>query len=119
MPVLNLVGLDGYSFQIDTSRRFWLVGVSDLMHLKCEVCQHLANNIKELIYNELNIDMDSDLGEVFYKFKESPLFKKWLNVNKAKYIKLIFNGLITDENNFENIDFQSGDTLNYIILPRD
>ena len=63
--------------------------------------------------------MDSDIAGVFDKFKESPLFKKWLNVNKTEYIKLIFKDTIIDENNFENIDLQSGDTLNYIILPRD
>ena len=89
------------------------------MHLQGKVCSHLRNNIKQLIYNELNIDMDSDIAWVFDKFKESPLFKKRLNVNKTEYIKLIFKDTIIDENNFENIDLQSGDTLNYIILPRD
>ena len=119
MAILNLVGLDGYSFQIDTKREFWMDGVSDLIHLKSKVCSHLRNNIKEQIYNELNIPKDAEIGDVFDEFKESPLFKKWLNVNKTRYIQLIFNDAILDDENFDEIDLQSGDTLNYVILSRD
>ena len=74
--MINLIGLDGYSFQIDTDERIKL-GMSedsDLMY-KCGVSCHLRNMMKQQIYNELNIDMDSDIAGVFDKFKESPLCK--------------------------------------------
>ena len=96
MPILNLGGLDGYSFQIDSRKEDWMDGVSDLMHLTGKVWSHLRNNIKKLIYNELNIDMDSHICAVFAKFQKSPLFKKWLHVNKTRYIKLVFKETILD-----------------------
>ena len=42
-------------------------GVSDLTHLRVKSVV-IRNKSKERICNELNIDMDSDIGDVFDKF---------------------------------------------------
>ena len=118
MPTINFVGLDWYSFSINTERTFCIYGVSGLSDLKCEVCTHLRNRIKAQFCNERGINTNLDVSDIFGSFCRSPLFKKWLNVNKSKYIQLIFNETILTEDNFESIDLQSGDTITYIILPR-
>ena len=82
MPILNLVGFYGYTFQIGSRGEDWMDGASDLMHLKSKVCSHLRNKIKEQIYNEQNICMECDICAVLDKFQKSTLFKKWLKFDK-------------------------------------
>ena len=118
MPKVNLIGLDGYSFQIDTDERikFGMFEDSDLTYLKYEVSCHLSNVIKQQIYDELNIDTHSEIDDVFDVFITSTLIRKWLDVD-AKRIQLILGNTILKDELFKTRYLEDGYTINYIILP--
>jgi hypothetical protein len=118
MPLVNLVGLDGYSFQIDTDERikFGMFEDSDLMYLKHEVSCHLKNVIKQQIYHELSIDTRIEIDDVFDEMRKSTLFRKWLDVD-AKRIQLVYNNSVLEDNIFRTRYLEHGDTINYIIQP--
>ena len=117
MVVINIVGLNGDSFNIDINESIY-----NFTDLKMKICGHLKNTIQEQIYKDLNLDVNLGLGEVedevFYKIEQSPLFKNWLNVNKTKYIILMKNNIILDNDNFKNIELQENDIINYVIKQR-
>ena len=119
MPKVNLIGLDGYTFQIDTDERtkFGMFEDSDLMYLKYEVSCHLSNVIKQQIYDELSIDTHIEIDDVLDVMMTSTLFRKWLDVD-AKRIQLILGNTILKDELFKTSYLEDGDTINYIILPQ-
>ena len=111
-----MCGLDGYMFNID------ITNVS-LQYLKMYINKHLRNRIEKQIYNDLNLDFNRMVNdemddETFEMVKNSTLFQKWLNVNKTKYIILMKNDIILDDDNFKKIELKNNDIINYVIKPR-
>ena len=107
-------GLNGYMFNSNIT--------NDLFSLKNDILRHLRNIIEKQIYNDLNLDFNIDLGEMndetFEMVTNCPLFKNWLNVNKTKYIILMKNDIILNDDNFKNIELKNNDIINYVIKPR-
>ena len=83
-----------------------------------DILRHLKNQIEEEIYKKYNTTLEDANNEEFYKLIKTPLFKKWLNVSKSKFITLIKDNIILDYENFNDDEFKDGDIINFIIEPR-
>ena len=118
MPTLNFVGASGDTFQVDHDVKFWVKGVTDLSHLKGEVCSVLKKKIQRQFCDEHNIDYETPITEYINQFQKSELFKPWLNVGKTQYITLVFQDTVLDDNNYQNLNLKDGDTITYVISPR-
>jgi len=120
MVIININGINGYLFNIDiTAKKKWRRATKYyLQDLKMDILRYLKNQIEEEIYKEYNINLTGTNDEEFYKITKTPLFKKWLNVSKSKYITLMKDNIILDYENFNDDELKDGDVINYIIKPR-
>ena len=118
MEFIKIVGVGGNTFKIELLKANILSNKYSLIDLKMDINRHLRNDIQTQIYKDLNLDVGLELDEVLDKFKESPLFKKWLNVNKSRYLTLMKDDIVLDDDNFKDIELQTNDIINYIITPR-
>lgn len=123
MVIININGINGYLFNIDiTAKKKWLKnrGINKyyLRDLKMDILRYLKNQIEEEIYKIYNTNLEEANDEEFYKITKTPLFKKWLNVSKSKYIKLMQDNIILKGLNFNDDELKDGDIINYIIEPR-
>jgi len=116
MVIININGINGYLFNIDTTTNIYRYGINKyyLNDLKIDILKHLKKN-KE-IYKEYDIIDDDEVittkQEQFIK-----LAKRVHNFHNTKFIKLMKDNIILDNENFNVDELKDGDVINYILMP--